>query len=318
MEDGLDVSTEVRQYLLKTRFYKFSKNDLTELLLLEAGNLEMLSALLVVYWGYHLLVLFFITGSGLASIVFSRSLLLSDSKEGAVDCLMNLVRIKKLIIKYERNPKIFSKLALRFKLSLFGLYESISPIKEKWYKAPEKQWFSFDAIEKETRSIIITLSRFEHSIKNDLSLGNSLTKYYDLLEILESFLFSVISRNNDVVEIIDIDSDATEYEMLKSFSHSARPIIARSLLAKKENAKEEVRSLIWVKQIVDSIMFKFALAISSISAFIMLLGVFLFKIETSQAFLSWFAVTFSSITLSVGVSSFWKADKNSRRTYENE
>jgi hypothetical protein len=56
-------------------------------------------------------------------------------------------------------------------------------------------------------------------------------------------------------------------------------------------------------RIVDFPIIRNALYVSGITAFVMTVGVFIFKIDTGQAFLTWFTVTFGSLTISVGVTS---------------
>lgn len=44
--------------------------------------------------------------------------------------------------------------------------------------------------------------------------------------------------------------------------------------------------------------------LSAVAAGVMVLGTVLFKITPSQAFLTWFTVSFGSLTISVGVTAF--------------
>ena len=99
-----------------------------------------------------------------------------------------------------------------------------------------------------------------------------------------------------------MNQDISDYQLLNSFAKKSHPIITKSILSEKH--KKERKSLVWLRQLYQSIIIRFALAISVSAAFIMLLGVILFDIDSSQAFLTWFTVTFGSLTLSIGAASF--------------
>jgi len=138
---------------------------------------------------------------------------------------------------------------------------------------------------------------------------SDLTVFLPSLETLETFFLSVVNRTNEKgFKIVGIEKEFgdSELDILSSFSRTVRPILTRSRLYELPERKEP-KIISWTRQIWQTELVTYATMISGIAAAVMLFGVSIFKVDASQAFLTWFGVTFGSLSISIGVASLRKS-----------
>jgi hypothetical protein len=310
----LAIPESARNYLLHTIFLYFSAPELRIILISATGNSTLLPLLLAIYWGYYFLgVLGSLALLFVSFFIPFRMTFNTLRRKPRSEIMFNLHWLLENARDYVKYPTILMRFRLQQVLSNTDLYSYISPIEKEWYDLRKYQWFSSSAISTEARSILFTLTKFNKALNVDLKNAIDISPYLPLLEYLEAYLFSLVNRSNkSKLKIIDLDNNKKEYDILLSFSRSARPIIIRSLCSKRIRKKEREFSLT-LKRILQSTVVKFALSISGIAAVVMLIGVLLFRLEAAQAFLTWFTVTFGSLTISVGTESFRQIGKNKKK-----
>lgn len=300
--------------MLQTVFYSFSNDELTNILLQTSGTTASLSTLLCIYWGYHL--------CGVISIIAIISSKFVKTKFKAHE--KGIIAIQQIREIVQDTPKtLTSKQRSRVRRAVrFGsFYEGIVPLPEDWLRKAEYQWFLHTINAHKIKTIVFTLSKIEKIfLGNVANFPKDLSNFITSLNELERFYLLLAARgDNYQFKIIDLKkSKETEFDILYNFANQIRPVI---LFAKnqrrsvtKEGKKLEIGNFIqstWQDETV-----KQAVSISGIAASIMLIGVFIFKIEITQAFLTWFTITFGSLSISVGISKRTKGNsKQQEKTY---
>jgi hypothetical protein len=189
------------------------------------------------------------------------------------------------------------------------IYDLISPITQHWFKKPEYQWLKSTAITANERSIIHTLSRFEDLLKSPPAAFVDTERVLSALSTLSHFFFSVARRSDPFFskrEALPPNSAMTELDFLREFQETARRL-ALAAVFPEELPEKRGRWLYWIFygifRLIRSRVVRVALTVSGIAAIVMVFGVLFFGIGEQQAFLTWFSVTFGSLTISVGISS---------------
>lgn len=316
----LSLPEASQNYLLETGVFNFSVNELENILISSSGNTNLLPLLLAIYWGYFIFVFFGITALFSMSFVAFTTIMNTSVDKSLNSVLFDVCVLSDNLMNYTQHPNLFAQLKLQLSLLTIDIYSFISPIDREWYEEERHQWLSISTFSKETKSILFALSKFKNALRTDLKNKAELSDYLPLIAYIELFLLSIANRTSKgKYEIIDLDKNINEFEILHSFASSARPIILRSNRS-KQKSKEELKLIVLLKQVVQSSVVKFALSISGTAAAVMLLGVLLFKLEAPQAFLTWFTVTFGSLSISVGAATFQQIGKSAskQQTKEND
>jgi hypothetical protein len=126
------------------------------------------------------------------------------------------------------------------------------------------------------------------------------------LLILENFFYAVAVRVDPSLRArsdqVGSDQKLSEQELLSDFAKYAKPI-AIFILARKGGGEG---GKLWrlerlIRPVYRSPVVRNVSAIAMIAGVIMVLGVLIFRITPQQAFLTWFAACFGSITISMVV-----------------
>jgi hypothetical protein len=306
-----------RVYLLKISPLDFSGHELEKILSI-TGDTYLFSLLLCVYWIFFILALLVIPGIVNLSFTPVKRIIKKVIGKHPDETLLSVHELIENIQICAQNPGIFSSLKLQNIIANTDLYSFASPITKQWYTKKRYQWFGITSIDKETREILFVLSKLTEALNRDLNNAVDLSHYLPVLALFELFLFSIVHRiNKGKLEITDFNLGyKNEFELLRTFSSSARPIIIKAFHSSQKSPKKSnrifsaiVRIFSTIRRIFQSFVVRSALSISGIAVVVMLIGVFLFKLDTSQAFFTWFTVTFSSLSISIGAASFRQIGK---------
>lgn len=300
-------STPVISYLLHTPFYSFSPGKLRTLLLYTKGDDSPLWQLLGSYWGSHVAITLGSVGVGYALFKGKIGKYTRTVKQTGW-IFFDTVNVRSALVSYMDDPKSSNRRRLLRALSSWLLGEAISPFGPDWKKSPEKQWFQTLHLPREAREIPIVAWRFPVAITQAVRHKQEIEGFLEPLAILEDFFWSVAKRTEPRLRKKGGQlqaNESSEADLLRAFMRTARPLII-SAFRTAHGAKGESRSSRIVTHIVSiasSSLVKGAITVAVIAAVVMCIGVLLFKVEVKQAFLTWFAVAFGSITLSVGITS---------------
>lgn len=305
----LNIPLAAKDYLLHTLFWKFSNYHLKEILLNEVNSTELNLPLLAIYWCFQILFVSSLMLS-MGAISFlrmdhgSRSWGL-NSREKAI---LNNNYLQRKIKDFMQSPNRRNKWKVLSIISFVNFYKVIIPIRQRWFKQYSYQWFPVTAIDRDIRSIIFCLSKFQQLLRHNIDTESEIDVILSLLQLLDVFFLSSTNRIYKDELRINYDElglkDKTEREILTLFAQQTRPLIIHMERYARKLVIEDSKIILWFKKIYASEIIRYGFAISLIAAFIMMPGIFLFGITPSQAFLTWFTVAFSSLTISVGVTSF--------------
>ena len=297
---GIPISAS--QYMLTTVFYRFSSTELSGLLSAQtSGNLSF-PLLLVIYWGYHVIVLFSIIPMAIDFALRIRKRGRDDFKTG----LLSTWQILEALRKYLQHRTLFNRFILYSSVVSSKLFPLISPIRYRWYYRPSYQWISSSEIPHDYRSVLMAITRFENSFRYSIRHSTYLNLYIKPITLLHEFFYSVALRSDETLgHMRTSENSGVNYEMHKllTFARLARPIIINVAKLRRQSKPPSKLSKL-INQTLRSESFRNAFLISIISALVMFLGVLLFKINPDQAFITWFTVSFGSITISIGINSF--------------
>lgn len=184
VKDNLfDVPSTVAQYLLDTLFTRFSPATLRSLL----GDSEpswKLPALLILYWGYHVVApLLMFLGS---LVIFSKRLD-PPYRRG----LAKVVVLQDSVRRYEDQPSHARRAGVRGSIRESNFYPLIVPVSSEWFTKPEFQWLSPQAIGVKERAIITSLHKLSDAMLVFLRARTSLERFLQPLALLEDFFFVV-------------------------------------------------------------------------------------------------------------------------------
>lgn len=302
--------TVASNYLLNYNFFEFSASKL--FIILEENNSEvwLYPILLTIYWAYHIALLV-----GILAISFPVFDRLRDKKEDynyrneliKIIDLIQLIKQKKV---QENNKwhKDFEK-----KANDLNLDDLINPIKTNWYENPARHWFKSSYLPNDVRRISISVNKFSDLLVEASQKRLDLRRLLKPLNIIKYYFMSVASKNDPQLDEIKKYQESDLQNILNEFSDTASKL---TLQVKKYSKKEESKLFGNIKEYIQTIvasdLVKSALTLSLIAALVMMIGVLLFDIDSNQAFLAWFTVSFGSLTISVGVTSFKYSKKDQK------
>jgi len=308
----LDFPVTAQRYLLDTIFTSFSNKHLHNLPSETSSSILFIPAL-VIYWSHQIL-----TGIVIFCgyyVVFHRplsSLKTVSNIKAIEEGLGDIHNLIKVMNNYIDDQKFFHRLHLRFLINTIGVYYLISPINHNWYQKSQHQWFTISDLSKDTKKILFTLSNLKTALRNDFKNQNDITFYVNLYTILELFLLTTINQTQSI-KISDLESNSDGLIILQRFATDASPVIINSLKSPKGKSRSKPKIITAFLRIFQSPIVRVALGFSGITAFIMLIGVFLFKVDGLTAFNTWFTVTFGSFSVSLSLATI-KQLSNSTKT----
>ncbi|HEY4933924.1 MAG TPA: hypothetical protein VII23_20355 [Terriglobales bacterium] len=297
------ISKAGSDYLLNTGPKQFSGHELERILERSQGGLFGATALVIIYWIYFVCILVTATAFLIAPfrILWRRNIRRRDWR----DDLLTVTRLQHALAGFIESPSISSKTRLRLLAVSPGLYTAISPLRARWFRRPEYQWFKPQALDPDTRSIVHTAQQMETALWRAVGGGRDLRPFLHAIDVLSNFFFAIACRQDKRLRQYCTGSREPDDErsLLIEFARIARPAV---LDARKTDRRERRPSRVFalVSAVWSSTVTRVALAVSSSAAGVMLFGVLLFHIQRSQAFLTWFTVSFGSVTLSIGVEAF--------------
>jgi hypothetical protein len=295
-------------YLWKTPFFEFSSREL-EQLLTNGENERYFLFLVSIYWIYH------IAGVGsflsLLSLRFSRWLARKRSSFSYETGLLLISDLRQKIKGFILRPSFIKRNSLDFTISSSEPAGRITPMPSEWYKKSLHQWFKSNAIDKKNRCILYVLNRFDDALIKSRRCQRYVPEFLRALDYLELFYFSVACRADRYLSAVSNASDLgqSETDILYSFARYARPLILK--IAKVE-AGPKFKPLDFLRKLSKQSLVRHGFAIAVIAGLVMLVGVFIFRIPPTQAFLAWFTVAFGSLTISVGVTAISIARERSK------
>ncbi len=295
------IRREASQYMLDTGPKQFSKHGLEQILHGERIGPFNPTTLWFIYWAYF----GFISACGaflLLSPIFFWRLIKTDWQGG----LLTVGRLQRALSRFVDSPSLASKTRLLAAVATTPeLYGAISPLKRRWFRRPEYQWFKSGDLDCEARSVVQTASRLELGLLKAVLSGRDLRQFQRAIDLLSDFFFAIACRQDKNLRQsgAEVRHADQERSLLIEFARTARPAI---LDAGRPERKGKKRSALiaLLSAAARSPVMRSALVVSSVAAGVMVFGVLLFKIQRSQAFLTWFTVSFGSVTISVGVEAF--------------
>jgi hypothetical protein len=294
-----NIPAEVREYLLYVGPANFKNNDLEQLLINATGSSNQLIILLLIYWFFIFLVSVF-PPIGLFCILIFYITLFWRREDRAIIAVSKLKEIAKNPVAKPNMIKRFAFTRLLFDLELDT---RVIPLKRKWYKNVKYQWFLPQAIRKRERNIVYVVSNYESALSQTYKSTGNLLPFLPSLETLETFLILNLNREKNKsrkrINLIDTQ-ETSEIDLLDSFARMARPVVVKTITTRK--LKKEKRDYSnWLNNLLAYRTMLYASVISVIAGVIMLIGYYLFEIDASQAFITWFTVTFGVLSITVGI-----------------
>lgn len=294
------IPKEISEYLLYTQFWNFSINEIEELSMTYKSQYTSF-VYTSVYWisllSMALLPLFFI---------------LDHFKRKRVN-KCDLVFTKILILKKNVNNFLLhpnSKIAKkRFEKSLydFDIDGYLSPIKTSWYRKPLYQWFELSSVDSDIKKIVFMMNDFHHIILFSVFKRYEVKRIQEAIDLLETMLYKLsISCDKELGIKIKINQKSDLLRVVKVL-HPIQMELHRRVNSFNNETKDVSKSAIFNSFITIG---KNVTAISIPAAVIMILGVYIFKIDFTQAFLTWFTVTFGAFAISLGFTKVNIQNKN--------
>ncbi len=284
-------------YMLITNFRHFSASELSDILISETGSTKLFAALLVIYWGSHAFAL-------LALVAVLIAYVMKVSEKTYRRALARILRLVEAVNAHHLKASWLTRIRLIRRVSLFRIYDSVSPLSHRWFKEPEHQWFRSSILPKQERAIVHTLSRFEDILRTISFSSADCVNLLPALSTLQEFMLSVSRRSDPFFKKRGYTGCLpliSELNLLVSFQQAVRPLVR--LAAPREARAKRLFLIQWVIAVVTSRPVRYALTLSATAAIVMLFGVLFFEIGKKQAFLTWFTTTFGSLTISVGITS---------------
>jgi hypothetical protein len=296
----LQLPGSISSYLLDTSFRKFSARTFHALLLTALGNDKLYPYLLFVYWGtitsYFLITLWMI----ISLFVISPGIISPESPRTG-RTILKLLAVKHLA--EHTTFMMIRRIKLRLILNSVDLTKQVSPIRSRWYRVETYRWFEARSLPATDRAIIFAVGRFHKAILSYLREKKDIDVFiYPIERLLEFFFVSgALSEGFEpVTQTGLIFGGSSQKTILMDFARRARPLIIE---AQRLDLMEKppLPIVAWLRRILFSQHIKLAGGFSVVAAAVMFLGVLIFKINLSQAFLTWFSVTFGSLTISIGI-----------------
>lgn len=183
-------------------------------------------------------------------------------------------------------------------------------MKYGWLTIDEFKWLSINSFDKEIQTIITILSRFKGSFVFSIKNDSKLNDYREPLKNLQEFFFSIAHRKrilNEENSTTIAEYSVTEKSILIKFSEVTSHLTDTTMDSDKKITKV-LPIRLRVKTYLQSILERYTFKVAVFSAIFMTFGVIIFKINIAQAFLTWFTVTFGSITI-VSVINYYSTKK---------
>lgn len=293
------ISEPVATYMKETYFYQFSTTKLATITNNSPEQKLSLSTLLFIYWSFNISALFFFIVMFFFMIrlpIILRARRSTPFRQLFVD----ISRIRIAIEECSQNQTRYRRFRIIERVRRCRPAYRATPFYNAWYKKPELQWFHMTLLDHKTRGIALALDKFDTCLEAAARTNQPLEPFGKALEHLEMFCFAVARRKDHFLKMRkqNVDCDYTEFDALLEFSRAARPLILTG--ETKRDAKANIMSTIGA--ILSNPYIRNGCAIAVVASVVMAFGVFFFKINSSQAFLAWFTVSFGSITISIGVS----------------
>ncbi len=294
-----NLNDATTSYMGKTIFYEFSLKELRNILVAESGTADQLNAMVIIYWATHIAGLYFIFLS-FRFLIYLEGL--KKSSKSYKNGLVIIADIQNKIDDYILEPSRFKKIVLTTMISVFRPCLSITPLSPFWYRRELNQWFPTKNLQEDLRDALETLNFFDGALSRAVRYEWRLVEFKNAMNLLKDFYYSVALRSDPFLKAhTNLSSSTTdEFELLYKFSLAARPLIRDPKRPRPQKGKSF--SLV-IRNIILAPVVRNGAILAGIAGFVMTIGVFLFKIDSSQAFLTWFAVAFGSITISFGISS---------------
>lgn len=293
------IGPAVRDYMLSAGPLTFSGSELRHLTETTTGHTVAAPLLSIVYWVYF--AAFALAGLVLVStpIVLRMGLI---KRPPWASGFLETSRIVVALQQFSRSGRRIDKIRLWRAMFRSDLNYLVSPVRKNWFKHPEHQWMQPADLNRQTRSIVLTLGRFDSSLRRAVRLEACLREFLNAVETLSDFFFVVAQRSDPEFIKVKAGSSAEDAAILGRFVRVARPAIIEIARVHRERAGA-ARFFDFISDITRAPIVRGAVTISSVAAGVMILGWILFQIPKDQAFLTWFTVTFGSLTISVGVES---------------
>ncbi len=295
-----DLPDLAASYLLNTLFYEFSPTELKNIIHHETGSDKKFYTLLFTYTIYHVANLYAI----LLSVWFTirGRMILHRIRLSYKNGLLVVSDLRKGIEDYVVDPTSIKRLLLTLKIRFLWPSFRISPLPYRWYEKRMYQWLESSSLTKKTRSIVHTLNRFDDALIKAIHCSYRLADFRKALENLEIFFFSIALRSDEYLKNHPGKPSLAESEtdILYSFSVCSRPLM---IGVEKIRVEKRHRIGILIGKLFSQSVVRYGFLVAVVAGAVMIIGVFLFKLDPSQAFLTWFTVAFGSMTLSVGISS---------------
>jgi len=193
---------------------------------------------------------------------------------------------------------------------------------------PEFQWLQPSFIDPRVRRIMKALSHADRALTNALERKLDVAGFVEPLKHLETFYFLSASRADPMLRPArSVASNrgetsqrqnqvALEMGELTEFARKVLPVVlavTRGLKLRPSRGRwARVRD--YYRVVTSQPIVRQAALLSGVAGVVMLVGTLVFRIRGDQAFLTWFTVTFGSLTVSVGITSVRLARGEIRET----
>jgi len=296
----MPIAPKAKAYLLRTSPFAFSVAELEKQLGQNAPD-RLVEFLTGLYWSPGVLLLIMLP---LGAISIRRRSGLSDAQEAFLD----IADLREALQTYLDEPDPHTLSRLHRLAHQHRPFSRALPVEPDWYTARERLWLRNVVNESRLRAITIALQRFPQALHASILAQRDLGICLPPVQELFNFYSSACSPT----------AESRDYGMqyLKRFARLARlPILSVARHRRQRTTNSRIRS--YVVGIIHQPLVRGAAGISAVAGLVMLVGVLVFKISGAQAFLTWFTVTFGSLTVSVGVTSFRLARNDGPKTPPN-
>ena len=306
----LNLTEPAKEYLFYTPFTKFSNSEFYYI----AQNMSLAIFFSIVYWVYHVSIALIIP---VIYFWFVKKIV-DFIKPDFRNMLVAADKIETIISRQLRIPSISNRAKLLIQIRFLKLHQLISPIKSNIDSFPTMQWFNISSIDKDSLILVEALIPFKKSVSKAVLSNENLLIYLDSFHLLRKFILEVAWRVDEYfINITDSKSNHkyTEFELLQQFTNSAKKAIqtTNNFETKPSFAIRQMRI---VNNFLNFKIIKIAIYLSLFAGLIMIVGVLIFKIDHKSAFLNWFIVSFSFISLSTIVD--FITHNNKRESIKNQ
>jgi hypothetical protein len=221
---------------------------------------------------------------------------------------LDLLNLQLALQQYLEEPNRASFIRVHHASHARKAFIEASPVRDAWYKHPQQRWFAALIADMRLKAIVAALRRYPEALHEQIVRRGALEVFLPPLERLLAFYALTIEPPDRAV------ASEKQLQRLTEFARLCRPALTAALQSRKRQRQPgEVRRR-W-GEIRRHPLVRTAGTISATAGVVMVIGVLIFRIRPDQAFLTWFTVTFGSLTVSVGITSFRLArDETNRRS----